>query len=115
LIDKKVTAITHVDDLIFWARDEADIHNVAMKLCELGVDLEREVDVAGFLGVMMQKDGLAGLLEMKQTGLIQRIIEAVGLDDGMVKGKYTPVEQQPLIKDADDKPPSGTFAYSTVV
>jgi hypothetical protein len=29
---------------------------------------------------------------MKQTGLIQKIIEAVGLDDGMVKGKYTPAE-----------------------
>jgi len=33
----------------------------------------------------------------------------------MVKGKYTPAEQQPLIKDADGEPPSGTFAYSSVV
>ena len=51
---------------------------------------------------------------MKHTGLIQRISEAVGLDDGVVKGKYTPAEQQPLIKDADGEPPCGMFSYSSV-
>ena len=86
-VDKKVTIIVYVEDLIFWARDEADIHNTAMKLRELGVNLEQEGDAAGFLGVTMNRNKHSGLLEMKQTGLIQRIIEAVGLDDGMVKGK----------------------------
>ena len=27
-----------------------------------------------------------GFVDMKQTALIQHVIEAVGLDDGMVKG-----------------------------
>jgi len=107
-VGEKVTVIVYVDDLIFWVKDEAAIHNTAMKLRELGVDLEQEDDAAGFLGVTMDRNEHSGLLEMKQTGLIQRIIEAVGLDDGMVKGKYTPAEQQPLIKDADGEPPSGT-------
>ena len=31
-----------------------------------------------------------GLIEMKQTGLIQRVVEGVGLDDGVVKGEFTP-------------------------
>ena len=75
--------------------------------------MEQEDDAAGFLGVAMQKDDLTGVLEMKQTGLIQRIIEAVGLYDGMVKGNHTPAEQQPLIKSADCEPPSGMFAYSS--
>ena len=52
---------------------------------------------------------------MKQTGLIQRVIEAVVLEDGMVKGKFTPSEQSPLVKDADGEPPSGMFSYSSVV
>ena len=39
-VGEKVTVIVYVDDLNFWARDEADIHNTAMKLRELGVDLE---------------------------------------------------------------------------
>ena len=38
---------------------------------------------------------------MKKTGLIQLVLEAVGLDDGMVKGKFTPSEQRPLVKYAD--------------
>ena len=81
----------------------------------MGVDLEQEDDAAGFLGVTLGRDNKSGLLEMKQTGLIQRIIEAVGLDDGMVTGKSTPSEQRPLVKDADGKPPSGMFSYSSVV
>ena len=36
--------------------------------------LEREINI--------------GLIEMKQTGLIQRVIEAVGLDNGMVEGEF---------------------------
>ena len=56
-----------------------------------------------------------GLLETKQTGLIQHVIEAVGLGDGMVKGNFTPSKQRPLVKDADGKPPSGMFRYSSVV
>ena len=31
-------------------------------------------------------------IDMKKTGLIQLVLEAVGLDDGMVKGKFTPSE-----------------------
>ena len=38
---------------------------------------------------------------MKQTGFIQRVIEAVGLDDVMVKVKVTPSDQRTLVKDAD--------------
>ena len=36
---------------------------------------------------------------MKQTGIIQRVNEAVGLDDGMSKGKFTTSQDKPLIKD----------------
>ncbi len=53
-----------------------------MQLRELGVDLEQEDDAAGFLGVTLEWDPETSLLEMKQTGLIKRIIEALGLDDG---------------------------------
>ena len=52
---------------------------------------------------------------MKQTGLVQRVIKAVGLDDGVVKGKFTPSEQRPLVKDAYGEPPSGMFSNSRVV
>jgi hypothetical protein len=57
----------------------ADIDNSAMQLPELGVDLEQEDDAAGFLGVMLERDPETNLLEMKQIGLIKRVIEALGL------------------------------------
>ena len=43
---------------------------------------KRMLQAAGFLGVSMECDSNTGLLEMKQTGLIGRVIEALGLDDG---------------------------------
>jgi len=67
----------------------------------LGVDLEQEDDAAGFLGVTLDRDYPSGLLEMKQTGLIKIVIEALGLDDGYAKEKHTPAESKPLVKDAD--------------
>ena len=46
----------------------------------------------------MELDTESGLVEMKQTGLIQRVIEAVGLDNGMTRGKYMHVEANQLVK-----------------
>ena len=50
----------------------------------------------------------------EKTWLIQRIIEAVGLDDGMLKVKFKPSDQRPLVRNSDDKPPSGIFIYSSI-
>jgi hypothetical protein len=68
-----------------------------MQLCELGVNLKQEDYAAGFVGVTLEWDPETGLLEMKQTGLIKRVIKALGLDDGLVKGKCTPSESKPLV------------------
>ena len=76
------------------------INDSAMQLREFGVDLEQEDDAAGFLGVTLERDPETSLLKMKQTGLIKRIIKALGLDDG-AKGKFTPSESKPLVKDVN--------------
>ena len=96
-----VMCVVYVDDLIFWSRNMANIDNVAMELCKLGVLLEQETDAAGFLGVKLEHDKNTGLLEMKQTGLIDRAVEALGLDDGYSWVKHAPAEVKPLVKDAD--------------
>jgi hypothetical protein len=85
-----------------------------MQLREFGVDLEQEYDAADFLGVTLERDSETGLLEMKQTGLIKRIIKALGLNDG-AKGKFTPSESKPLVKDVNGDLASGAFSYSSVV
>jgi hypothetical protein len=81
-----------------------------MALCKLGVDFEQEDDAAGFLGVTLDRDGPSGLLEMKQMGLIKRVIEALGLDDGYAKGKHNPAESKPLEKNADGEGVHGGFS-----
>jgi hypothetical protein len=85
---EKVICISYVDDLIFWACNEKNIHHIAMKLREVGVDLEQETDAAGFLGIRMERDPNTVFLEMKQEGLTLCIIEAMGLDVGV--GTVTP-------------------------
>ena len=44
--------IVYVDDNIFWAMNEDEIHKLVMELQELGIDLEQEDYAAGFLGVI---------------------------------------------------------------
>jgi hypothetical protein len=103
-----------VDDLIFWSHDVPKINGIAMDLQKLGVDLEQEDDAAGFFGVTLDCNTSTGLLEMMQTGLIKRVIEALGLDDGYSKGKHTPSEAKPLVKDPDGEEAHGGFSYSSV-
>ncbi len=52
---------------------------------------------------------------MKQTGLIERVIEALDLDDGYVRGKHTLAETKPLVKDEDGVAATEGFSYSSVV
>ena len=80
-----------------------------------GIDLEQEDDAAGFLGVTLKCDEITGLMEMKHLGLIDRVIDTLGLDAGMATGKFTPAESSPLVKNAEGKLASGAFSYSSVV
>ena len=66
--------IIYVDDTFFWSVDENNIHDLAMNLRSQGVDLEQEDDAAGFLGVTLVRDEATGIIEMKQVGLIDRIM-----------------------------------------
>ena len=77
--------------------------------------MEQEDDAAGFLGVALDRDETTGIMENKQVGLIDRVIETLGLNDGMAKGKFTPTESTPLVKNSDGEAPSGSFSYSSVV
>ena len=114
-IGPDVICIVYVDDLIFWSRDLAKIDKIGLELCKLGVALEEEEDAAGFLGVKFDQDKSTGHIEMKQTGLIQRVIETLGLNDGYAKGKKTPAEAKPLVKDEDGEAANGGFSYASVV
>ncbi len=86
-----------------------------MEQCKLEVALEQEDNAAGFLGVKMERDSNTGLLEMNQTGLIERVVEALGLDDGYACDNHKPAETKHLIKDKDGVAAAKGFSYSSVV
>jgi len=89
--------ICYVDDLIFWTLDDSDIDELTDRLISVGVSLEEESGAAGFLGVRMETDHTTGLLELKQTSLIDRVIQTLGLDMGKSSAKFTPAESKPLV------------------
>ena len=47
-VQEKIICICHVDDLLFWSKNEAHINELAILLCHSGVDLEQEDDAAIF-------------------------------------------------------------------
>ena len=61
----------------------------------------------------LEQESNTGLLDMKENGLIQSVIEVVGLDNGMVKVKFTPLDHRPLFKDDDGESIGGMFSYSS--
>ena len=96
-------------------KNQSDIHDLSIKLRDLGVGLEQEDDASGYLGVMLEHDTETGLLETNKSEMVECLIEVVGLDDGTTHGKYTPAEASPLVKYEEGKQESGTFIYSSFV
>ncbi len=92
----------------------AYINELGSKLHEQGLLLEQEDDVTGFLGVMMTRTE-EGLLEMSQTGIINRMLNALGLDSKLSTNKWMPVEAKPLTHEVDGEPCQGSFSYSSIV
>jgi hypothetical protein len=63
----------------------------------------------------MECNSNTGLLKMKQSGLIERVVEALGLDDGYAWGKHTPAETKLLVNDEDGVAAAEGFSYSSDV
>jgi hypothetical protein len=117
-IGDKVIAVCYVDDLLFWAKDPKDITELMVELRKKGLDLEKEDDCAGFLGVDVKvlesdENGRATKIELTQSGLIDRIIENLGLNSANVK--HTPSKCEPLTRDDDGEPCQEDFNVAAVV
>ena len=81
-ISNKVICLVYVDDTLLFARNMDDINAVLKRLVEeQKMALEVEDDFAGFLGVHIQCNEATGEITLTQTGLIDRIIEALGVQD----------------------------------
>jgi hypothetical protein len=95
-----------------FSPDQASIAELIAKLKLEGLGLEIEDDVAGFLGVHIDRK-VDGTIHLTQTGLIDRIIKALDLQPDQ-HPKQTPCEQGCLGADLDGKPPHATYNYRSV-
>lgn len=111
-VSDKVICLVYVDDTLFFSREESDIDSVISGLRSLGMELEEESDVAGFLGVHIERRD-DGSIKLTQKGLIQRIIDALDIDH--LPPKQTPSKPGVLAADKDGDPANGTYSYASVI
>ena len=112
-ISDKVICLVYVDDTLLYARNMKDIDDVIERLTkEHRMTLEVEDDVAGFLGVHINKNRETGEVTLTQRGLIDRIIEAMHIED--LPAVATPATEC-LGKDPLGDPATTSFSFSSVI
>jgi hypothetical protein len=112
-VGPKCIILVYVDDTLFFAREQRDIDEAIEGLRTLGMELEVEADVAGFLGVLVKRDEVSETVTLTQQGLTDRIIDALDISD--LPTVQTPATREPLGQDLDGDPGSAVYSYSSVV
>lgn len=105
--------ITYVDAILFFARSDKIINKITLDLQIEGAQLKKEEDVAGFLGVKSEHNNEQGTSTMTQTGLMDTIITARGLDDENCKDNSAICATLPQEKDV--KECNKNFNYASVL
>jgi hypothetical protein len=108
-VSEKCICLVYVDDTLMFAQTQSDIESIVKGLKNLGMDLEEEDSVAGFLG----HSGNSPTIELLQTGLIQRIVDALQISH--LPPKRTPAKVGVLSSDPEGDPPNCTFNYASVI
>eukprot|EP00978_Attheya_sp_CCMP212_P000558 scaffold1089_cov53-Attheya_sp.AAC.1 len=114
-ISDKVLVVTWVDDLLMHLPNNDWINELLEVLNNVDLDIVREGDTTGFLGVDIQRDSKTDTVGMFQTGLIDRIVQALGLEDAECGKVQTPAEYGPLAKHPEEESCTETFNYGSVV
>ena len=108
-----VIAVMYVGDILMWSTEDQDIIDLTRLLNTEDVDLEEGNDDAGLLGLQLNNTA-GGYIMMKQEGLIDRIVKAMGLDVYHSTPKSNPCMNYPLTKGLDGDPCSEYFAYTSI-
>ena len=77
------------------------------------MEIEPEHDMAGFLGVLIDRDDEKGQYTLTQTGLIERIINALDLKGA--KGRQNPAEFGALLSDNNGNACNESFNFASIV
>ena len=80
-VGNKVIVISYVDDLLLYSPRDEWINDTINALKDKGVDLNREGDANGFLGVDISRSICDNRITLTQRGLMDRIVTPLGLED----------------------------------
>ena len=108
---KRILCLVYIDDVIWAGPDKARIMKVLESLKD---DLEMTVegDVSAYLGIDFERLN-NGQIKLKQYGLIDKVLNATGLQD--CNPDKTPASQKPLGKDQDGEDYAEQWSYASVV
>ena len=111
LYKKGMIIVLYVDDAGIGAKDPADIDKLIAQLRKLGFELKKEGNFNEFLGINFDKRK-DGSIELTQTGLIDKILEAAGMTD--CNPNRVPATG-PLGSDPEGEPMDETWNYRSIV
>jgi hypothetical protein len=112
-IHKDMICLIWVDDCLFFSREEGHIDDMIKSLQE-SYDLNIEDSAAGFLGIDLRKQA-DGSIELRQDGLINRILALLQLTDGLSNSAVTPAENGAMGSDVYGEDFSETWNYRSGV
>jgi hypothetical protein len=112
-ISEKVIVLVYVDDTLFFSPKAEYIEETIADLRGLGMELEAEDSVAGFLGVHIERNESDQSIKFTQKGLAKRIVDA--LDIGDLPPKKTPAKHDALVSDKNGEPGNATYSYASVI
>jgi hypothetical protein len=98
-ISPTVICLIYVDDALFVYKSPQEVDILTKKMKALGMLFNEESDVAGYLGVLLDRDPINDTITLRQSGLSQRIVEALHLDDDTPISKtpadaYLPIDEE---------------------
>jgi hypothetical protein len=113
LYKKNLVVICYVDDLGLASPNMSIIDEFVATLESKGFELTRESTFSEFLGIKLEHDKNKKTVTLTQRGLIQKIINAVGLQDA--NPNWTPAIQTALGSDPEGPSMNETWSYPSIV
>ena len=105
--------VLNVDDVGIAYSDKSDLISLLTKFEKRGLQFTKEGTFTDFLGIKFVEDPIKNTITLTQRGLIQKIINATGMQD--CNPNWTPAIQLKLGIDPDGEPYDETWNYPSIV
>ena len=113
LYSSTIMIVLYVDDLGIAYSNKKDLEKLLQDLTNMGLEFTHEGTFTDFLGIKFVKDEANNTVTLTQKGLIQKIINATGLQD--CNPNSTPALQACLGIDPDGEPMNESWSYRSIV